>query len=361
MSVVFIGALFVIAYNAAEYYSSLVEAGPLVREDWSDVALSGLAASAVSGGLVGYSLGRWASAKARALWIAVLPWPDAAKKRSARSAALTLSAGCAALPVLCGWIVTTAIGEPYVFLSGVLTGLAFLVPAAAAAVIGSGDADHVDEPADTALAPTRHSWIKRLATGLDPSSPRWVGLWEQDENSPYVSVWWVGSLVVLGGAAAAITIAQWQPWPSIGVAVIGGNLAFMTLINGQPLLSPVLRSTSAGYGAVWMALIRAPAILSLAWFAAAAVPAIVVSAHFGGEIAGAIPILALLDLLFCAAVALNPSSRQRAAILYLILLAVIGYQGLQYGLAYGVLAVAVMLGVVAYLWSRARKRFRSNG
>jgi hypothetical protein len=361
MWLVSIGALLVVACNVADYYSYLVQSASFVRAQWTRVALVGLAASAVLGATVGYSLGRWASSKTRAVWMAVLPWPDEAKKRSARSAAVTLATAIAAFVAFFGWIVTVAVGQPGSLLCGLLTGSAFLAPAVAAVFAGSRDADQTYAPADRGLAPSRQSRISRLAVSIDRSPPRWAGLWAQSENSLYATAVLIGSLVVLGGAAGAISIAQWQPWPSLGVAVLGGNLAFMLVIDGQPLLSPVLRSTSVGYAAVWMALIRVPALLSLAWFAAAAVPAIVVSPHFGGESAGALPILAFLDVLFCAAVALNPSSRRRAAILYVILLAVIMYQGLQYGIAYGVLAVVAVLGVVALLWFRARKRFRSHG
>ena len=69
----------------------------------------------------------------------------------------------------------------------------------------------------------------------------------------------------------------------------------------------------------------------------------------------------LLDILFCAAIGVDPSSRRRAMLLCAGFLAVIIYQGLGYGVAYGALAVAIMLGVVALLWRQARKRFRSNG
>jgi hypothetical protein len=356
-----VGALLVIAFNAADAYALVVDAGPMLRGQWPRVVIAGLAASAVLGGTIGFSLGRWASARARALWIAVLPWPDAAKKRSARSAALTHVAALGSVALALGWISSAALGQPNAFLWGAAASAAFLIPAGVAAVIGAGDADHSDEPPDIALAPARPSWIGKLAAALDRSSPRWVGVWAQTDNSPYVSAWWIGSLVICGGAAGAISIAQWQPWPSVVMSAIGGNLAFMVGLNAQPLLSPVLRSTSIGYAEVWMALIRLPAVLSLAWFGLAALPALLVSRHFGGEAAGFIPVLTLLNILFSASVALNPSSRSRATFLYVILLAVILYQGLQYGMAYGVLDVVVMLGAGALLWSGARRRFRLNG
>jgi len=356
-----IGALLVIAYNVADYYLWLADAGAAMRQHWTRVARGGLAVSALLGAIVGYSLGRWASSKARALWITVLPWPDEAKKRSARFAAMSVATAITPIAAFFGWIVAFAVAQPNALLSGLLTGLAFLFPAAAAAFAGASDAERTDEPADKGLVPTRQSLIGWLAIALDRSVPRWLGLWAQSENSAYVSAWWIGSLVICGGAAGAISIAQWQPWPSVVMSAIGGNLAFMVALNARLVLSPVLRSTSIGYAAVWMALIRLPAVLSLAWFMVAALPALLVSRHFGGEAAGAVPVLLLLNILFSASLALNPSSRSRATFLYVILLAVILYQGLQYGVAYGVLAVVVMLGAGALLWSGARKRFRLNG
>ncbi len=355
-----IGALLVIAYNVADYYVWLADAGAAMRQHWTRVALGGLAVSALLGAIVGYSLGRWASSKARALWITVLPWPDEAKKRSARFAAMSVATAITPIAAFFGWIVAFAVAQPNALLSGLLTGLAFLFPAAAAAFAGASDAERTDEPADKGLVTTRQSLIGWLAIALDRSVPRWLGLWAQSENSAYVSAWWIGSLILCAGAAGAISVAQWQPWPSIVTAVIGGNLAFMASVNGRPLLSPALRSTSVGYFAAWLALIRVPAVLSLAWFAMAALPAVLVSRHFGGESVGALPLLFLLDVLFCASVALVPSSRRKAAFLYVSLLVVVLYQGIQYGVAYGVLAVAIVFGVVALLWSRARRRFRSN-
>jgi len=358
--VVLIAAFLLIACYAADYYSLLVDAGPMIREDWGRVAFAGLAATAVLGGTIGYRLGRWASAKTRTHWISVLPWPDTAKKRCARSAALTLSAGLAPIAALLGCVVTVAVGKPYAVLSGVFMGLAFVVPAALAALVGARDADQTKGSANTALVSARQDWITRLAAAVDRSVPKWVALWAQTDSSRYVSAWWIGSLLIWGGAAGAISIAQWQPWPSVVTAVIGGNMAFIAGLNAKPLLSPVLRSTSVGFGATWMALIRVPAILSLAWFTVAALPALVVSHNSGGEGAGGVLLLVILDLLFCTAVALIPSSRHRAELLYTILLSFIIYQALQYGVAFVGFALVVMLVVVPMLWRRARKRFRSN-
>jgi len=333
----------------------------MVRAQWAGVALGGLAALAVLGSIAGISLGRWASAKARAPWWAALPWHDSARKRSVRSAAVTLAAALTPVAMICGWVVPFAVRQPGSLPSGVLAGLVYLMPAVGAAYIGSKDADQADEPAHAELAPVRQSRINRLAIALDRSAPKWVGLWAQADNGLHGTAWWVGSLIVGAGTAGAISVAQWQPWPSVVAAVVGGNLVFMAALNGRPLLSPVLRSSPVGYGAVWVALVRLPAFLSAAWFAAATVPVVLVSRNFGGESAGVFPVLALLDILFCAAVALDPSSRRRATLLYVGFLAVIIYQGLGYGVAYGALAVAIMLGVVALLWRQARKRFRSNG
>jgi hypothetical protein len=337
------GAVLLIIYYAAGLYVTLVDNAPVIRAHWPYVAGAVLGVAVTAGSWLGYSLGRRAMCRARAPWITVLPWPDSAKHRSARSASLTLGAALTPIAILYGAAITFAVAKPFAVVSGLLTGLCFFLPSASASMVATRKTHDKFEDANITPVSTRDSWVTRLAIVIDRAVPKWVGVWAEAANSRFVPLWWMGSLAIGGGTAGTFSISQWKPWPSVVVAIAGGNLAFAISLNGQPLLSPVLRSSPVGYASVWRALIRLPAILSLAWFAIAALPAIIVSAHLGGECAGAVPPLIFLDALFCAAVALNLSSRRRAMLLYVCLLGVIIYQGLQYGIAYGGLAIVIML------------------
>jgi membrane protein YqaA with SNARE-associated domain len=94
----------------------------MARGQWLRLAFAGCVAAAVLGGIVGYSLGRWASNRANAPWLSVLPWSHGAKKRSARSAALTLSVSLSQMIVVLGWVITSTLGQPDPLLSGLIAG-----------------------------------------------------------------------------------------------------------------------------------------------------------------------------------------------------------------------------------------------
>ena len=354
------GALFFLAYNVAGVWVSLADSAVPIREHWLSVAAGSLAAAASAGGICGRVTGRWASSRVQAPWLAVLPWPATARVRSARWAALAVGALLALLIAFVGWGACEAVAGPHPVFVGVVSGFAFAAPFALAVTLAGDAASLAERATARSTERTRLSWMRRVTAALDQMTPRWIGLWAQADGMRLLSLWWVGSLAV---AAVAGVVAVERSWllPSVVTAIVGGNLAYMVGLRGAPLLSPILRASPVGFGAVWLGLTRLPLALSLAWFGIAALPVLWVSANGGGEALAALLLLLLLNLLFSTAVAVRPASRRQAAVLHGFGLFVIAYQGLQYGWAYAALAGVVMLGLVALLWRQARRRFHIRG
>jgi hypothetical protein len=207
----------------------------------------------------------------------------------------------------------------------------------------------------------RPALLWRLVARLDRRAPRWTGLWAQGDGGRRLSFWWCATLVLVGGSAAAMSVAQGSVWPSVIAAVAGGNAAYCVGLRGGILESAVLRASPAAFGAVWAAVARGPLALSVLWFFVAAAPGFAVSAGAWREIAGGFVVLLALKGFFSSAVAASPASKQRASVLYGAGLCMILYQGAAYGIAYGVLTCVAAAGFCGLLWRRARRRFRIYG
>jgi len=354
------GVAFLMVYNLASIYSSLMDVAPIVRSAWHRILLAEMAATMMIGATCGRLCGRWAGRQISAAWLAVLPWPPAERLRAARLACFTVGGVLTPLPAFCGWGVGHAVAAPHQAIATAALGLGFMVAFLTASLPGAGrnivaDADDVAEPAQPRVAV-----VWRLVERLDRMAPRWAGVWAQGDHGRFISRWWLANLLAAGGAAGAITLTQGWIWPSVVISVVGGNLAYMMALVGAPLLSPVLRSSPVQYGVAWGAMARAPLALSLLWSGVAAVPALIVSGAAWRQALGGLGVLMTLNLLFSVAVAAVPSSRRQAAMLYVCLLCVIIYQGLEYGMAYGALAGVAVLGVAGLLWRQARRRFRGH-
>ncbi len=348
-----------IVYNIASFYVSLVHSAPAIRAAWPMVARNGLAAALMLGLVCGYRCAGWAARRAQAPWLAVLPWPAGARRRAVRVVSFAMGGALMPVPAFCGWGVSHAVHAAHPALAGCALAACFSVSFVAGAWPRGGRAAPVARVARVAARPPALLW--RLVARLDRRAPRWAGLWAQGDGGLRLSLWWFATLVLVGGSAAAMSVAQGSVWPSVIAAVGGGNAAYIVGLRGGILDSAVLRASPVGFGAVWAAVARGPLALSVLWFCLAAAPAFAVSVGAWRQIAGGGVVLLALDGLFTSAVAANPASRQQALVLYGAGLCMILYQGAEYGIAYGVLVSMAAAGFCGVLWRRARRRFRIYG
>jgi hypothetical protein len=354
------GLTFLIVYNLASVHASLVQAAPAIRSSWQRILLAGTAASVVSGMVSGRLCARWAGRRVSAAWLAVLPWPAAERRRAARLACLAVSGVLTPVPAFCGWGVGHAVAAPHQVVATTAMGLCFMVAFLSASLPGAGQDNVSAEDNAVAGESPKVSLIWRLVGPVDQLAPRWAGIWAQGDDARGLSRWWLASLLVGGGTAGAVTLTQRWTWPSVVISVAGANFAYMVALRGAPLLSPVLRASPVRYAAACGAMARTPAVLSLLWAAIALAPALIVSVGSWQEGLSGVAALVMLNLLFTSAMAVVPSSRRLAALLYVCLLCVIFHQGLEYGMAYGALAAVAVVGVALLLWRQARRRFRGH-
>jgi hypothetical protein len=355
------GGLLLLIYNAVSLYQALAQAAPTIRALWPRVALGGIAVVLLVGILCGRLCARWARRQAQAPWLAVLPWQAAARARAVRVACLAIGGVLMPLPAFCGWGVSHAVAASGQAWAATSLAVCFMLAFVTAALPGAHHASEEEQLAQPDARPLKPALAWRLVAWLDQWAPRWTGLWAQGDSGGKLSVWWFGSLVIAGGSAAALSQSQSWTSPSVISAVIGGNLAYIAGLRGSPLLSPVLRTSPVSFAVVWAAMARGPLALSLLWFGIAALPAFVVSLGAWRPSLGGFGVLLLLNLLYSTAAAITPTSRRQALLMYGFALYAILYQGVHYGVAYGALVGVAELGLVAFLWRRARQRFRVHG
>lgn len=348
-----------LAFQAANIYLDLVQEVAKIRQAWPTIALAGMAFAGLAGLFAGRRLTAFCHRLASAPWIGVLPWPDHVRLHAARRAAIWLGAPWGAGAALLGWMLASAISAPNPIACAACPSAAFMAVFALAVFWPRRPGFLQAAEAPPVAAPNGLARLRRLAGYVDQARPRWAGTWALGpERSGF---WWPAVLALGIGFAACISLVQRQAWPSLLMAVAGGHAVFLGMLRGAPLLSPVLTTSSVGFGAAWAAMARLPLALSYIWFLLAALPALTLSAAAWRQSCGAAFCLALLNGLFAACLAITPWSRRQACLLHALALLAMLQQGLEYGPAYGILAMVLILCLAAYLLHRARQKFRAHG
>jgi hypothetical protein len=354
-----VGAVCLAAYQLGNLYIDLTHEAMPIRLHWARILAIVTAMASLAGLTLATRFTRYAQSRAHAPWLAVLPWSDRSRRRAVRLAALWLVTPFAALIFVFVWVAAQATHAPH-------PGRSACAPFAAfAAACLATTTWHLRPAADTAAGrppPARRpARLPYLLSWLDAPVPRWAGSWALGEAARYLPVWWLVSLLLAGGIAAAVSLAQHWPWPSLIMAILGGHIMFLASLRAAPLLSPVLRAAPVRYGAAWAAMLRLPLALSLAWLICATPPALAAQSAAWRAVPGVAMGVLLLNALFAAALATVPGSRRQALFLHALGLGLVIQQSLEYGLSYGICAAVLIFVLAIILVRQARRRFRANG
>jgi hypothetical protein len=356
-----LGALFLIAYQGANLYVDLAQEAAPIRLHWPQILQSATASAILAGLITGTLLTRQVKTLANAPWLAVLPWRDRARQDAIRRGALWLAAPVATGIFLLVWMAATATHTPHALLSAFVPFCAFATSCLAAT---SWPLRAASDASNSITQPARNRRLGRLRILLsqfDQQTPRWAGRWALGDTASRLASWWLASLVIGGGAAGCVSLAQHLPWPSLMMGVVGGHLVFLSTLRATPLLSPVLRSAPVRYAAAWAAVLRLPLVLSFAWLIFAAPPALAAQHNAWRAVPGFALGLLVLNAFFAAALATVPGSRRQALLLHALGLGLMLQQTVEYGLAYGIVASVLIAAVAVILVFQARRRFRANG
>jgi hypothetical protein len=356
-----LGAACLVAYQLGSLYIDLAHEAAPIRRHWPHILAFGADIAAVAGLAVATHLTRHANSWARAPWLAVLPWNDQARRSDIRRAALWLATPFAACIFLVVWMAAQATHAPHPLLSSCVPLFAFAAASTAATTWQLRPAAGAGTARPRPVRTSRPARLQALLAGLDSPSPRWAGSWALGNAAYHLPLWWLASLLLCGGSAAIISLAQHWPWPSLVMAVLGGHVMFLASLRAAPLLSPVLRAAPVRYAAAWAAMLRLPLALSFAWLVCAAPPALAAQGTAWRAVPGAAMGLLLLNALFAAALASVPGSRRQALCLHALGLGLVLQQTFEYGLSYGICAAVLIFALAAILVRRARLRFRANG
>jgi hypothetical protein len=357
---VILGGVLLAATQLASLYVDLATLSGPIRRHWPCIVQAASAMALPAGYAVGARLAAHAEGLASAPWLIVLPWPKRARRHAISRAALWPCAPLAAAILAFAVMAGRATAAPKPLLGAIAPAAAFAAAymAAAAAKLRSGLAPAMQR--GTRHATHRQAWPLALLHRLDQMRPSWAGIWALNPSMSRLALWWL-SLLLGSGTAACITLAQHRPWPSLGVGVLGGHIAFLATLRAGPLLSPVLRAAPIRYATACAAMLRLPLALSLAWLICAAPPALAATPTAWQSVPGVTLGLLLLNTLFAACLATIPGSRRQALLLHMLGLGLILQQAAEYGLAYGALAAVLIFALAAFLVRQARRRFRANG
>jgi len=288
-------------------------------------------------------------------WLAVLPWPLAARRRAALVASLCDASMPTVIVGLLAFWSTAKLGGGMLEAAGAAT-LFVAAFAAAALALHVGRTVDVTASAEIQAGPRgrRPAWIRYLRW-TDTARPRWIGVWDAGRSGARLTWISLAAFVVFGGGAAVASIAQASPWAAAAIAVLGGNALFAAVLQGKPLVSAACRTLPLGFFAAWLGLLRLPVALSFSWF----LPLGVVAALTGGaEIAGsAAGALLTLDLIYAVLTAFSPASKLFTLLFYAGVLVTAATESFELGLSVWAL-VAAFLAVL--LWM-GRRRYRVYG
>ncbi len=356
-----LGAVFLIAYQGANLYLDLAQEAAPIRLHWPRILEAATVVAILAGLVTGTLLTSHVKKLASEPWLAVLPWSDRARQRATRRGALWLAAPVATGIFLLAWMAAKATLTPNALLSAFVPFCAFATSCMAATSWHLRPAADAPNPSTRPARNRRPGRLPTLLSQFDQQTPRWAGSWALGDTASRLARWWLASLVIGGGAAGCVSLAQDWPWPSLMMGVVGGHLVFLSTLRATPLLSPVLRSAPVRYAAAWAAVLRLPLVLSFAWLIFAAPPALAAQHNAWRAVPGFALGLLVLNAFFAAALATVPGSRRQALLLHALGLGLMLQQTVEYGLAYGIVASVLIAAVAVILVFQARRRFRANG
>jgi hypothetical protein len=356
--VVFIASAgsFLLFMQFASLHNDLAENATAIAPHWRLLAIGGAAVSVALGYSLGVLIGRYSKDLSERPWLAVLPWPEPARREAAWTAALWLGA----IPAVLLGALVLIMAQSVAFSWAAWAGAASVLFHAALAV-SARRAIAKPARAETARSETGAgaSALSHVLTPFDQAPPRWLGSWAIRRKSAGLLALWAASLAVLGGGADVIAWVQHWIWPGFVASVVGGHGFFLAALDMRPLLSPAVRGQPIPYGRAVAALFRLPLGASFAWFAQAVLPVVALPGGVSRLPAAALLLLAVnlqAGVCFC----IVPGSRRQGLALYGIGIIAILQQTAEYGVAYGWLIAVPVAALAVYLLARARRRFRAH-
>jgi hypothetical protein len=356
--VLFVSAagLFLAGVQLAGLHDDVSRHARVILRHWRLLGWATAGLVTASGYYAGARLGLYASRLSRSAWLAVLPLPEPLRREAAWRAAVLL--GCIPAVLLPGLIMLLAHA---VGVSVAECGVGALCLFAAAFLLASRLATASGVPVEAAgvRRDLGGRAVLRLMARCDRARPRWLGVWAIGERRMGLALLWGAGLVLLGGAAGIVSLAQHWAWPSLVASVAGGHVVFVAALDTRPLLSPGLRCQPLPYAGAVAGLLRLPLCASFAWFAVAVLPAVVLPGAIARLPAAALALL-VVDLYFAACLCAVSPSRRQGLVLYAVGAFAVLQQAAEYGMAYGWLASGAVAAIAVYLVSRARRRFRAH-
>jgi hypothetical protein len=318
----------------------------------------GLAAVMATAAVCGLGSGRRTAIALRttitAPWLVVLPWPDAHRRRDIRQArAVVGAAGMVTLTVGVACL-AHVFRVPYPLATSTLAAAAY----ATAFWLGSATTPAVPLQAD-ATQPTKAP-RRSLLDRLDQMAPAHASRWAWSGHLRPIAAATILLLIPFGGASAAVSLTRHETAMSFGIAILGGNLAFLLALRPGIVAATVFRTAPLAYARALAAVTRAPLLLSCGAFALIAAVPLASDAASWRMLPGMQAALLLLNGLYTACAAFRPVSPRQALLLYAGGLYGVITATTTGGVAHGLLALVVITGIAAVLVRRAGQDWRAG-
>lgn len=347
-----------LAYGIADVLTMLLAHARTLRQ-FAVIWTIGLpAAAALSGLLLAIPLTNLILAKACSRFLQPLPLSLQARRRAVGLAA-ALIGGLLTLPLaglagLAAFVV--AVDDPFV--NGLRAAAAFILAfgaVAAAKVRRMRLFDHAEHPDGQSRRAIALPWLETL----DRAPLRWFNswAWRLRAGGAACSVPWLAAVAAVSTAASlaiGTSLATRSAAPAAVGATASGLAMFMLTVRCCPLASAALRASPVGFLQAWLRLMRLPSLISAVSFA---LPASVTLAAdpsgWAAPIGGGFMLMAL-NCCYGVFAAYFANAPVAAAIGFIATIAYAYYESFEYGRT----VVLVVVGMVAWLWGRAYRRYR---